>query len=231
MCLVSYIPTAHGYILSSNRDEFRDRSAESFENIRIGKEQVLFPKDPKGGSWVMVSDFHRVICLLNGAFENHMRKPPYRHSRGLVMKSFFEYDDAVAFFEHYNLENIEPFTMVIMDRDRLYEYRWDGVIKHVSYLQRNEVHIWSSATLYDHSARQERTKTLLENLKSVENSAYSAIQSAHLFTDPNNVWNGLVMNRGNVVQTISHTQVISERDSIRIKYLNLLNDELVESSI
>ena len=231
MCLVSFLPIHDGFILSSNRDESPDRVTDGLTKIKIGTEQVIFPKDRSGGSWIMVSDQLRAICLLNGAFENHKRKLPYRHSRGVVMKSFFEYEDAVAFIHQYDLWNIEPFTMVIAEQNKLFELRWDGHKKYISDLDPALSHIWSSATLYDREAQEYRSRLLQSRLDNCENEDYEAIMDAHLFHDESDLWNGLVMNRMNIVRTISHTQVIKTSETIELSYTNLIQNTTERKAI
>ena len=231
MCLVSFLPINDGFILSSNRDESPDRITDGLVEMKIGTEQVIFPRDRSGGSWIMVSDHLRAICLLNGAFENHKRKLPYRHSRGVVMKSFFEYEDAVAFFHQYDLWNIEPFTMVIAEHHKLFELRWDGHKKYISDLDPAQCHIWSSATLYDMEAQEYRSRLLQSRLDDCENEDYKAIMEAHLHHNESDLWNGLVMNRVNIVKTISHTQVIKANESIEISYTNLIQNTTERKAI
>ena len=123
MCLVSYIPRPNGYLLSSNRDEFVDRNADDIVTERVGRHKLYFPRDTKGGSWIIASDSDVHVVVLNGAFKNHQRKLPYRKSRGVMMKEFFEYTDSVDFFEQYEFVGIEPFTMIIASKTDLYEFR------------------------------------------------------------------------------------------------------------
>ena len=150
MCLVSLIPTKEGFLLSSNRDEYPNRDAKEVASEDINDKKIWYPKDTAGGSWIILSEDNRAVCLLNGAKHNHKRVLPYRLSRGVMMKEFFTYEHSVSFFEHYDFWNIEPFTMIIVEgNEQTYEFRWDSNTKHIRELSPNEIYVWSSSTLYD----------------------------------------------------------------------------------
>jgi len=149
MCTVSYLPLLDGnYILTSNRDETPFR-----KTIPLQKSDkhphLFFPRDTMaGGSWICISDKDRVICLLNGAFKKHKRTLPYRKSRGLVVIDCFQLDDIQQFNDEYDLNKIEPFTLVWCDANNLHEFRWDGTNKYLKKLDNTTPHIWASASLY-----------------------------------------------------------------------------------
>src|SRR4030095_9832506 len=88
MCTVSFVPLSNSrFILTSNRDETIKRGlASSPQKINRNGTEIICPVDPlASGSWIGVSEKGRVICLLNGAFERHKHRPPYRMSRGIVV--------------------------------------------------------------------------------------------------------------------------------------------------
>jgi len=227
MCLVTFLPTPDGFVLSSNRDESPARSAHNVLNEEISDSRIYYPADTSGGSWIILSSDKRVICLLNGAFENHQRLLPYRKSRGVMMKEYYEYSDAIKFFEYYDFTNIEPFTMIIAEDGRLYEFRWDANIKHVRELDPNSIHAWSSCTLYDDKASAKRAILIKSRLMSCESSDLDALKEAHLHRDSDDLYNGLYMDRAGIVQTISHTQVVYNRSTCEMHYHNLLGDRTV----
>ena len=97
MCTVSYIPLAgDDFILTSNRDETPLRKTIPPETYTENTLQITYPKVKlAGGTWVGVSSYQRVICLLNGAFEKHKREKTYRLSRGVVVKNLLACDDVM----------------------------------------------------------------------------------------------------------------------------------------
>ncbi len=224
MCLVSIIPTENGCILSSNRDEYPNRDAQEVITEHISSSKVIYPRDVAGGSWIILSENNRAVCLLNGARQNHKRILPYRLSRGVMMKEFFNYESAVDFFEQYDFWNIEPFTMVIIDATLKYEFIWDGNTKHIKELAQNEIHIWSSSTLYDQAAIMRREKLLRKELVGLDTNDLKIIKKAHLHKDPDDPALGLYVNLGGIVETISHTQILLEPSRSHLIYHNLLNN-------
>lgn len=219
MCLVSYIPLKDGYILSSNRDENPERAAAKVVKQTVGDEQIEFPQDVKGGSWIIKSSKNRLVCILNGAFKNHVQQLPYRLSRGVMMKQFFEFNQAVDFFEHYNFWNIEPFTMIIVDQG-LFEFRWDGSRKYIKTLDRTQIHIWSSCTLYDQQSQNKREHVLRRSLMNINVDDSEALIKAHTLYIPQDQPNGLFIDR-DIVKTISHTQVKLSDSAISMKHFDL----------
>ncbi len=212
MCLVSYIPLSEGYILSSNRDEFLDRNAKEVVNEKIGSTTLYYPQDTQGGSWIIASDKRVHVVVLNGAFENHQRKLPYRKSRGVMMKEFFEYGHSVDFFEQYDFVGIEPFTMIIATDQVLYEFRWDGFVKHVQNLPVDETHVWSSCTLYDDESAVRREALLRKELDGLKESSAESFAKAHQYVDPQDERQGLRVKLLDTLMTISHTQIIVKKE-------------------
>ncbi len=230
MCTVSYLPLGkQQFILTSNRDEASVRAAIA-PHILAGKQsQLLFPKDPlAGGTWICASNDNRMLCLLNGAFVYHNRQTPYRKSRGLVVLDFFnEYTNAQAFLNHYPLNNIEPFTLVIYDNDNLYELKWDGEQKHIRPLDANKAYIWSSATLYTAEIKNKREQWFTNWLQAYPNKQYTAQDIVHFHRtggegDPQN---DLVMNRCDIVQTVSITNIVKTPTQFNMTYYDLTNGE------
>lgn len=86
MCTVTFVPSAKGAIITSNRDEMVMRphaAMPAWEQWGTGR--ILFPKDGlAGGTWIGMHENGAVMVLLNGAFVRHQHLPPYRRSRGLV---------------------------------------------------------------------------------------------------------------------------------------------------
>lgn len=230
MCLVSYIPLEGGYILSSNRDEFVDRNAVELKESEIGLFKVSYPLDSQGGSWIIASDRGRHVVLLNGAFNNHKRTPPYRKSRGVMMKESYEFEDIVDFFELYDFVGMEPFTMVILDKEALYEFRWDGYVKHVKQLNK-EVHIWSSCTLYDEVQQEKRAALLRDELENVSSKSLESFAKAHLYHNEEAPEGGLKVRLLENLMTISHTQIMKSKGQMRLVHTDLLEDTYENRSI
>jgi hypothetical protein len=221
---VTYLPVRRGFILTHNRDEHYSRSPQTLSREEIHKKKLIFPKDPdSGGSWIGVSELGSVACILNGAFHNHLRKPPYRRSRGLVLMDYFENEDILGFSQGYDFKGIEPFTMVAIESGAPYEIRWDGLDVHFLVLDENAEHFWSSATLYPKDIREQR-RDFFDNWLSLKRS-FTADEILHLHYKGGvgNPKYDFVMNRDGKVQTVSITQIIYEKNTCEMRYHDLIS--------
>ena len=226
MCLVSYISTQNGYFLTSNRDESPKRAETPLRSITIGNSNLICPIDQKGGSWIIMAKDARAICILNGAHNNHTRKSTYRLSRGVMMMEFFTFDHTRDFIAQYNFTNIEPFTMVIREKNKLYEFRWDEISKHIKILDTDQSYVWSSSTLYDDEMRRARKKVFFEEIKHIDLNI-EAIMELHRRGQVGNTENNFVMNREDRVATISITCAAAQAEKITMLHNNLMSSEKI----
>lgn len=228
MCTVSIFPKKNNdFVLTSNRDEAPNRIAVAPEFYTLNNVKVLLPKDElSGGSWIGVSENNRVVCLLNGGFNIHKRKTEYRHSRGIVVNELLVCEDIETSIEIYNLQNIEPFTVVIADWNeelKFYELVWDGEKKHITNLLLDS-YIWSSSTLYTEEKKQERAKWF-EDFKSKNELTSKTILKFHKTAGKGNLDYGTVMDRG-FVKTTSITQIEKTGDIVTVYFENLNTSEI-----
>jgi hypothetical protein len=232
MCTVTYLPLANNeFCLTSNRDETPSR--QPLDLFYDEDSMLLYPKEPKhGGTWISASKDNRLVCLLNGAFQKHKHEPPYRKSRGLVVLEYFDYGSTYQFITNYYFDGIEPFTMVIFDDGKLYDFRWDGMEKHLKELDANLPHIWSSSTLYSDEIKEMRLSWFQDWLNSEMPKNAVEILNFHKTAGANDKENGLIMSRyDNFVCTVSITQVIKSSDSFSFSYLDRIIQREITNSI
>ncbi|MBI5916965.1 MAG: NRDE family protein [Bacteroidetes bacterium] len=224
MCTVTYIPQPGGhFVLTSNRDENAARSPQHLDRERVGGASLIFPRDTAaGGTWIAASDTNRVACLLNGAFVKHKHQPPYKRSRGLMVLDFFRFATAVDFFENYDFDGMEPFTLIVVDDGQPYELRWDEKQPHVCPLDPQGRYLWSSATLYPGDAGKMRQEWFQNWLAGRQDFSLEAIQHFHETGGQGDPWNGFIMNRQGRVQTVSITNVVKSPEGISLIYNDLL---------
>jgi Transport and Golgi organisation 2 len=223
MCTVTIIPKGNNnFILTSNRDEAPNRTSLAPEIYSVKNTTMLFPKDElAGGTWIGVSEKNRLICLLNGGYVCHERKAAYRMSRGVVVNDLLASNDVVSCIETYNLEDVEPFTLVIADWNinlKFYELVWDGTEKHFSVLPLAPK-IWSSSTLYNTDMKQERFQWF-EDFKIENKLDASTLMSFHKTAGHDNQDYGVIMDR-HYVKTTSITQVEKKEDIIDMEFHDL----------
>jgi hypothetical protein len=213
MCTVTFLPQGkRGFILTSNRDEKLTRPlAEPPRRYHLDSGIVVYPKDPQAnGTWIAMGGKNLSLCLLNGAFTNHVQSPPYRRSRGLVLLDFFDYGTATEFISGYDFTGIEPFTLLVLqtqDTLSLVEIRWDGASIHLLPKDATKPHIWSSATLYSPAVRVQREGWFDDFLATPVGHLEGDIMQFHRFAGIDDSRNALCMQRGNELQTVSITSI------------------------
>lgn len=223
MCTVTIIPKGtHDFVLTSNRDEAPNRVSLSPSFHTYNSSRLLYPEDElSGGTWIGVSDRHRLICLLNGGFKIHKRHAKYRQSRGLVVKDLLSCTTIETAVDTYNFRDIEPFTLVIADWNIdlvFYELVWDGTTSHFKKLEKKP-HIWSSSTLYTDAMKHERKQWFTDFKSNQELEALSLLKF-HKTAGRGNDDYGVIMDR-HFVKTTSITQVEKTKNSIEMRYDNL----------
>lgn len=222
MCTVTYIPTKKGCIITSNRDEkiTRERALPPTEYHIEGK-KITFPKDPKaGGTWIAHSET-KIVVLLNGAQEKHLPKLKYRKSRGLIVLDLMTTENTIDYWKTINLSDIEPFTIVLVENNKLTQLQWNEIEKITTEFDVKQFHIWSSSTLYSKEIREQR-KTWFHNfMQNKSNPTGEEILHFHQFTESENKDFGLQINRNNVLKTISITQCQVTQNNIEMRYLDL----------
>ena len=228
MCTVTIIPKGKSdFILTSNRDEAPNRTSLAPEVYSVNNTKMMFPKDElAGGTWIGVSEKNRLICLLNGAFVCHEKKADYRMSRGVVVNDLLASDDVTDLINNFNLDNVEPFTLVIADWNthlKFFELIWDGTQKHFLELPL-EPKIWSSSTLYNEEMKKERLQWF-ENFKARNDLEAATVLNFHKTAGHDNQDYGVIMDRY-YVKTTSITQVEKIDDLVEMRFENLQSNDV-----
>lgn len=218
MCTVSYIPTKDGFYLTSNRDEnpLRETLPPKSVDINAGVTLIAPIDKEKGGSWIATDSISRAACLLNGGFEKHKRKLPYAKSRGYMVFDAFKYTNFQTFIEDVNLENIEPFTLILID-DFLQVLVWDGNKKHIQFLSKTIPHLWSSATLYDEDTHNKKLAVFNVFLKNNTISSEAILTLHGVKSDTEFVLNFPE------VKTVSTTQILKKGENTEMTYYQKKN--------
>jgi len=120
---------------------------------------------------------------------------------------------------------VEPFTLIVYEHGNLYELRWNGAETYLRDLAVDQPHIYSSATLYTEEAISTRDKWFNEWLMMHHAFTVQEIRDFHSHAGEDNSDNALVMNRSNIVQTVSITSIEKKVDSVEMIYHDILNDK------
>ncbi|MCB7481453.1 NRDE family protein [Christiangramia sediminis] len=233
MCTITLVPhpdSMNGFILTSNRDEAVSRTTLPPKKEVYKGKSLFFPKDEQaGGTWIGVSENLRCICLMNGAEKPHVRKPEYRKSRGVVVKDFLAGNKLKELFGNYDLDDIEPFTMIVVDWHNglaFYELLWDGNNRNVTKLPMKE-HIWSSSPLYSKEMKASRVKWF-KDLKESEGFSSETLLDFHHKGGEGNKQFDLIIDRG-FLKTQSITQVYNSPKELKFWYKSLITKEVTEN--
>lgn len=212
MCTVSYIRHKDGFSLTSNRDEQYDRETLFPQTYKESNSCLVYPKDVlAGGTWIATSDKQVSVCLLNGGFVKHKKQLPYSKSRGKVLKERFEFSSHTFFIEKVVLDNVEPFTLLMIDHSEIIDFVelvWDGKQKHVKQIDANGHHIWASSTLYDQEQQMNRRKWFSVFLSDKDKFSFSEIRNFHTGSHTDDKLNDIVMERTAIkLKTVSVSQI------------------------
>ncbi len=227
MCTVTYIPKENSeFILTHNRDEDIKRAIATppIEKL-INGEKHLLPIDPQGGgTWIGISETGRVASLLNGGSESYNYNPPYRHSRGKVILDYFSCPDFISFYNSYNFNELEPFTLLVFEDNNMFELIVNESNISMKELDVKKPHIYSSSSLYTDKSKEERRLSFFEWFYKTQNiSQETAMKFHHNFLfekekDKSKIWGDYILN------TVSITSVYSTLDKAEIHYSDQFND-------
>jgi len=230
MCSVSFVPLEDGFLLTSNRDEKKYRPTIEPKLYLENNTRLLYPKDEKaGGTWIVAKEDGTCIVLLNGAFKNHQKKENYRKSRGVILKEIITAEDSKFCLLEINLKNVEPFTLIIFQKNELTEVRWDGVEKHIIPKPINKPHFWSSATLYNSDQQGIRQQWFQDYYTSKSELTVDTILSFHSSTHSDNTEFGLVINREDGTQTVSITQLLIKNKKVEMTYIDKIENKITKN--
>ncbi len=219
MCTVSYFPTTDGFILTSNRDEDPARKTLAPRNVVLPSgHRIIAPIDTnKKGSWIATNGNSKTACLLNGGFRKHLRLTSYKKSRGVVLLDAFVPESFEVYMEQVVLDGIEPFTLILVEENTLFELVWDGIKKHISKPDPGIPHLWSSVTLYDDEQHREKLLFFKEYIKRNPITPEQILDLHGLYSD-----NVFVINR-EIVRTVSTTQVVHKEGKTTLSYMEKEN--------
>lgn len=233
MCTVTFIPHKGKIFLASNRDEKHTRAkALSPVVYSTPSGSILFPKDPDaGGAWIVLHESGNAVVLLNGGIHPHIPNLPYDKSRGIVVLELVSALSPAEAFRVMILSNIEPFTVVMWDHEKLWEGIWDGNNKHISRKDETKPHIWSSVTLYDESVKLLREQWFSDWLLKNPGMVMEEIFHFHQFTGEGDLENDLLINRDGQLYTVSITGIEISNKKGTMRYLDLLQNRLYFSDL
>lgn len=207
MCTVIYIPGRDHNIFVSLRDEDTSRPRALVPQVfTMNHRNYLAPKDGlAGGTWAGVNDLNHVIILLNGGYEKHIAGKKYKHSRGLIVNALLASNKPLDDWQELDLLEIEPFTLIVQVQQNLFQLVWDGDLRHTITLESQLPHLWSSVTLYDKQAGENRKRLFQQWLLEQPNVTMESLFS--FFLREADSENGFIINRNGRLKTLSYSYI------------------------
>ena len=191
-----------------------------------GATKIIFPKDGEAnGTWIVLKNNGDALCLLNGAFHKYEHHKNYTNSRGNIVVSLSLTENIIVAFEHINLLNVAPFTLIIVNNNELFECRWDGKKKYCKKLNSAVPHLWSSATLYNLQQHQMRKTWFNEWLKNIKILNPKNIVAFHTNAGKDHNEAALVMIDKYVYSTVSITNIVVNHNECSMFYKDLINHD------
>ena len=235
MCTVTFIPIDKtSFVLTQNRDEHYSRpQAAPPEIYEINGKRLIFPKDTTGGGTWIAASHQRITCLLNGAFKPHIPMPPYRKSRGLIVLESFDFNTVEDFSLHFNLQNIEPFTMICAGFENeitVEEIRWDGNRTFYKKMPVTDYHIWSSASLYTDEMHAMRIKWLRDWVENRIKKLPEDILRFHHEAGDGDLRTNVMMNRDNILTSVSVSSIVVNNGRVVFHYEDLKSQSHKEAA-
>lgn len=126
MCTLTLIPEEHGYTLTMNRDERRNRDEAGLYRASVGSIDASFPLDKvAGGTWIGLNNQGVSLALLN-RYQAPSIETPY--SRGLIIRqAIFKgtVNEICEYLKYLDVEPYNPFDLLLIDRNRIHQFCWD----------------------------------------------------------------------------------------------------------
>lgn len=233
MCTISFVPVKNKFIFTFNRDELTMRQTPEYLScLDIGFKQIYYAKDIKvGGTWFAADDRGNIALLFNGAINKHIKQPAYEKSRGLVLLELISSYLLMDYFININLDNIEPFSIILFEEKKLFRLLWDGREKQVFPLDPKRHYIFSSATLYNFEVqllRESWLNSYLNELLEMDEENLHEFHSSYKIEDKEN---GLLIERKNSTRTLSISQAIIHENEIMLKHWDIITDRYYQQMI
>ena len=218
MCTVSILRDNGGLVVTSNRDELRTRDEAGIRQDLSEMTQRIYPIDAQAkGTWLGVNNYGIVASLLN------MYEADYQGSlsRGLIIPRLLEFG-CLADVREWLAQSFEPslhsaFVLLLMNKDELYRYRWDGLSFNAELIEFSHSFLESSSSV-DLEATVMYRQRLFANWRTRDGSAED-ILAFHCQRDEANASKSVCMAREHS-HTKSVSQIKIDASSVEFRYLS-----------
>lgn len=224
MCTLTFVPTEDGYLVGLNRDElFSRRIALAPKIFGKGAMEMVYPREPSGGTWIGCNGRGNLLALLNwNGIESH-NLGEKRRTRGLAIPDLIGLSDLSttdSHFQRMNLDGLFPFRLIGVFRNEkiVNEWRWDGAARQFLRFSWARKH-WFSSSLSDSLAEKERGRTCEAAGEEPGAEGNGWLRRLHGSHDPRPGPFSVCVHRQDAA-TVSYTEVRCGRTQISMDYLD-----------
>jgi transport and Golgi organization protein 2 len=217
MCTLSFLPTQSGFRIAMNRDEKRVRiAALPPERFAFGDRQVLYPREPGGGTWLAANDAGLCLALIN--WHRIAREPLERiTSRGQIIPQLIGASSSAQLERNLRavkLQDLRPFRLiaVVPSEHALLEFRWNLRALRVS-KQPWRTHHWFSSGFDERQAESTR-RVVCDR---VEPRTIKDLRTLHRSHVPRRGPFSICMHRRDA-KSVSYAEVSVTRRSVVMRY-------------
>lgn len=227
MCTLTYIPVNNeGYLLTLGRDELlrSDMTTPPIEK-KINGHNHLFPVEPvTGGTWIGISENDRAVCVIRGGKNKYQTRHPNGQALGQLIPVFFCYDSFKAFYKDYRLDDLEPFTMIAIEKGKVTGLfrEPDKII--VEEPDPRKAAIYSSANLFSNKEILERTVKFGMWINSHPEAGFDDVLELHDSYRIDREGPVRINSGRDLLSIVSITCVIRNPDSFEMTYIDRIND-------
>ena len=127
---------------------------------------------------------------------------------------------------HFAAENGHfSICQLIIDKNEFVEVIWDGTTIYSTQLDATQRHFWSSVTLYPPNIRDQRTELFNKWYIHDEKHTQEAILAFHQYGGTGDHANDFVMNRNEIVKTLSITSILKDELRYQFRHIDLENED------
>lgn len=227
MCIVTYVPTKTGFILTSNRDENPNRPTLAPDYYHNSNQSLVYPKDKiAGGTWFGINlSKSKIGCILN-AQQPHDEKSS--KSRGVFLLHHLSRSPSNGKLASHNFQNLTPFEYLFVDHEstktHFFVYHWDGQDIATKKIDIRNERIWSSLSLYSrekHSEIQNYFNHWLKQNQKINQNSIFDLHENH-FVQPLKSKNFHPYQQKFPIQTVSITSLSVDGGCKKLIYKDLI---------
>lgn len=222
MCTLSFLPTKNGYAAAMNRDELLSRApALPPQKLSINGIDVIYPREPAGGTWIACNSRGNLLALLNWNVPGAAQIAAKPKSRGEVIPQLIDAPDCLSTerrFDSLPLAGTFPFRLIGFFRrsKEIREWRWDGTRVQNLQLPWSRNH-WFSSSISDRAAEIVRGKICHAAPPSQLGEEVDWLQTLHRAHGLRPGAFSICMHRPDAA-TVSYTEVQCTGDLTRMRY-------------